>query len=104
MPSIICSYKGFNVSSSISALDLIISLAPFNKDDFLNPLLFFNKSMYLTIKALSNLTTNPIQVPTYLLTCSSSNFGVFNNHEIKPSILASVILIFFFSIKLIILL
>ena len=80
--------------------DLNISLAPLNKDDFLNPVLAFNNSIYFFTNSSSNLTISPIQVPTYLLVVSTSKFGVFNNQVIKPSIFASVILIFFFSIKL----
>ena len=100
IPSNICSYKGFNVWSVNFIFDLNISLAPLNKDDFLNPVLAFNNSIYFFTNSSSNLTISPIQVPTYLLVVSTSKFGVFNNHVIKPSIFASVILIFFFSIKL----
>jgi len=80
----------------ISCFDLNISLAPFNKDDFLYPVFCLTKSIYFSINCLFKLTIRPIQVPTYLLVNSSSNFGVFNNQSINPLIFASVILIFFY--------
>ncbi len=85
IPSRIWSYKGFNNDSEKSNFDLNISLAPFNKEDFLNPEFDFNKFIYLLTKSLSNFTISPMQVPTYLLVFSSSNFGVFNNQVISPS-------------------
>ena len=99
IPSKICSYKGFNISSENFIFDLNISLAPFNKEDFLNPLLAFNNSIYFLTNSSSNLTIKPMQVPTYLLVVSTSILGVFNNQEIKPSIFAFVIFIFFFQLN-----
>ena len=79
-----------------SILDLNISFAPFNKDDFLYPEFFLTKSIYFSTNWLFILTTSPMQFPTYLFVNSSSNFGVFNSQSINPFIFASVMLIFFF--------